>query len=555
MATRDRRPLLIAALYVLLYVGGLGAWPAVRAQLCPSILIASSSEKANLMTTLAAEFSASNRNTWAGCGNVVTVEQVASGQAERELEQGWPDTATRPDVWAPAATTWVDLLAQRVSGTRFASEIPAERSSDSIAKSPLVIAMPDVMARTLGWPQKQPTWSEVLQLAADPKGWADKGHPELGPFRLGKTDPTTSTSGIHTLIAEYYAATADAGGMTPASVAQPDTRAFLARIEANVSHYAPTAGDFLSDLSAVGGAPSYISAIPVEEQEVFKYNAGHYQSQNLAPLPLDAIYPADGTLYADHPYLVLDAPWMDSGKRQIANDFRDWLLRSEQQARFAAAGFRDAGGHVVPGSDLGRAKGIVASLPGHTLAVPPGPVLDAIVRSWATFRKPARILIVLAAGTAAERQAVEDAVMNLGDADAVGVMVAPTKQPVSVTALKNGRADVESAIASAPLARGPTALYVTIEAAYGELSSSADPSRINAVVVIASVVDDGTPPSLIDLEVELQGTKAAVPVRIYTVALGKANRSALTAIERAAGGYVSSSPDPSSAIRTCLANF
>src|SRR4030081_625545 len=88
-AKRDRRPVLVSAIFALLLTSGLGTWPAVRAQLCPTILVASSNEKADLMATFAKEYSADRRTDWTGCPDVVAVERVASGTAERELAQGW----------------------------------------------------------------------------------------------------------------------------------------------------------------------------------------------------------------------------------------------------------------------------------------------------------------------------------------------------------------------------------------------------------------------------------------------------------------------------------
>lgn len=44
----------------------------------------------------------------------------------------------------------------------------------------------------------------LLALARDPAGWGKFGHPEWGPFRLGKTNPNFSTSGLSALIAQYW---------------------------------------------------------------------------------------------------------------------------------------------------------------------------------------------------------------------------------------------------------------------------------------------------------------------------------------------------------------
>ena len=132
----DRRPLLIAAVFALSLVAGLGAWPTVHGQLCPSILIASSNEKYELMRDLAKDYSGTHRGPWSECGPAVTVERVASGDAERLLAQGWIGEG-RPDVWSPAASTWVELLRYHRPGI-----VPSGQAA-VIARSPLVIAMPE----------------------------------------------------------------------------------------------------------------------------------------------------------------------------------------------------------------------------------------------------------------------------------------------------------------------------------------------------------------------------------------------------------------------------
>ena len=63
--------------------------------------------------------------------------------------------------------------------------------------TPLVIAMPKPMADALGYPATPIGFADIVALANDPEGWATYGHPEWGPFQLGKTNPNFSTSGLN----------------------------------------------------------------------------------------------------------------------------------------------------------------------------------------------------------------------------------------------------------------------------------------------------------------------------------------------------------------------
>ncbi len=84
----------------------------------------------------------------------------------------------------------------------------------SFQLTPLVIAMPRPMAEALGWPDEPLGFADILALSQDPEGWAAFGHPEWGEFRLGKTNPNFSTSGLSALIAQAYAANGKTAGLS-----------------------------------------------------------------------------------------------------------------------------------------------------------------------------------------------------------------------------------------------------------------------------------------------------------------------------------------------------
>jgi len=145
---RDRRPLAISIVFALLLVGSVALAQRVGQASCGSILVASSNEKSSLLTALAAEYSSSHP-TGPQCGPVVRVERIASGDAENRLDAGWTG-ATRPDVWAPQASTWVYLLRARLASAARPQLIP-DTPLPSLANSPLVVAMPRPGQRTLGF--------------------------------------------------------------------------------------------------------------------------------------------------------------------------------------------------------------------------------------------------------------------------------------------------------------------------------------------------------------------------------------------------------------------
>jgi len=309
---------------------------------------------------------------------------LASGNAEQALARGWTSAdGPQPTVWTPAATSWLGILKQDLANQDVTTLLPAE--TPSLMQSPLVLAMPRPMAQALGWPNTPVGWADILKLAQDPQGWGRYGHPQWGRFRLGKTSPAQSTSGLHALLATYYAATGLSADLTAANVQDPKVVAFVHGVETSVLHYGNTVSSFFDGLHAAdakGAAMSYVSAIATEEKQVFDYNAAKPAT------PLVAVYPKDGTMVADHPYAILNAAWVSAEQKAAARGFLTWLQAPGQQKRFLEAGFRDSTGHAAP--NLGLDNGIVPSGPTLVLQPPAPAVLDLVRKSWDNVRKRAR---------------------------------------------------------------------------------------------------------------------------------------------------------------------
>jgi Ca-activated chloride channel family protein len=555
-SSRDSRPLAISAVVAVLIVGGLAVVERVPPIVCHSIVVASSNEKSDLMAALAKEYSSSHNI--AGCGPIVSAERIASGDVERMLAGSWSGAA-RPDVWAPQASSWVVLLSYQLSVEKRAAIVPST-PLPSIANSPLVVAMPRPLAIALGWPAHQPGWKDLLALAENPKGWAAVGQAQWGAFRLGKTDPATSTSGMHALIAAYYAATGKSSNLTNADIV--NARPFVAAVERSVSHYADTADTFLRNLSVAddnGQALSYISAVTIEEQELWSYNQGDYSTPSLPPhIPLAAIYPSDGTLIADHPYVILQAPWVGSDKRQIANDFLQWLLAAAQQQRFAEAGFRDS--RSTASGVLSSDTNVLRDQPALELRLPAPDILSSIESSWEQIRKSVHLLVLLNVRSVSALGSTAAAVAELSPGDVVEVWTVTEasgsgayRRVLAPTAVGTGRASIQVAVESARAQSITASVYAAAEAAHSYFSRAPDPERINAIVLISDEVDDGAGPSLVDLERLVRPRPNGTLVRIYAVAFPGSSSTALKAIATASAG-VFSEGQPAVAVRQALTN-
>src|SRR5262249_6790772 len=244
---------------------------------CTSLRVTASSEKAALLSQLADDYNRADRTVAGRCVDV-RVTSKSSGAAAEALARGWDERVDgpRPDVWSPAARSSAVLVGQPHQSQAKADLVPADLPS--VAQPPLVIAMPQPMAQALGWPGKALGWSDILTLARDPSGWASRGHPEWGRFKLGKTNPNFSTSGLNATIATYYAATGRSSDLTAADVRNPEVHRYVSGVEGSVVHYGDTTLTFLRNLydaGAKGQGMSYISAVTVEEKSVWDYNQGN----------------------------------------------------------------------------------------------------------------------------------------------------------------------------------------------------------------------------------------------------------------------------------------
>ncbi|WP_181782059.1 substrate-binding domain-containing protein, partial [Pseudonocardia pini] len=416
---------------------------------CVPLNVTASSEKAALLSAVANSYNNADRQVDGRCADV-RVTSMASGEAAEALAADWNEAASgpRPDVWSPAASSWAGVLEQRLTAADRPNLVPADQPS--VAQTPLVIAMPQPMAEALGWPDRAIGWTELAALEADPAGWGAQGHPEWGTFRLGKTNPTLSTSGLNATVAAFFAATGRSTDLVSADVAAEPNRAFVQRVESGVVHYGDTTLTFLRNLAeadARGNSLSYISAVTVEEKSVWDYNQGNPSGdpatagQGAKPrVPLVAIYPRDGTLLSDNPFLTLTAPWVDAPKQAAAADFLSYLREPDQQRRFTDAAFRSSEG--VPGAPIARENGLLPETRLAVLRPPPAAVLAEIVASWTDLRKKANLVFVLdvsgsmgqaVPGTGRTRldlakQAAEEGLGLLGAEDTLSVWTFSTPQ-------------------------------------------------------------------------------------------------------------------------------
>ncbi len=545
-----------------------------------------SSEKIDLLTDLAKTFNGQKIKV-DGKTACVQPRSKSSGGATQALADGWDERSEgeKPVIWSPASSAWGGILDQRLASK---GQPPMAGQGTSFMNTPLVIAMPQPMAAALGYPDKAIGWSDILALTKDPKGWESYGHPEWGPFRLGKTNPNFSTSGLSALIAQNYAAAGKTRDLSQEDLNRPDVIGYNKDIESAVVHYGDITMTFLNNWYRAdqrGTALQYVSAVAVEEKSVIDYNQGNPdgvldagEEPRKPRIPLVSIYPKEGTLFSDNPLYVLDAPWVDENEREAARQFIDFVTKPENQQRVLQYGFRPGNPQVAVGAPITKDNGADPDQPQTLLQTPQPAVLVGLLDKWAEQRKGARVLLVIdvsgSMGDPADpksktptkldlaQEAAIDAIGQFGDHDLVGLRtfsigLGPSRDKmwldlVPVGPITNTREQMRTQIRNlSPV--GGTPLYDVTTSSIELMVDNYDPERINAVVLLTDGRNEDVDKSndrqqlqelIAQLQSQSQGENAK-PVRLFTIGYGAdADLATLKSMAEAANGASYNASDP-----------
>jgi Ca-activated chloride channel homolog len=315
-----------------------------------------------------------------------------------------------PDVWVPSSTAWLRLAAEDGAG------YPA--MGISVARSPLVIAAPRLIAERLGWPGRQPTWTEL----------ADQTYTRQIP-RFSMADPLKGTAGLLAVL----------GVEVAANRVDDNTGAATMRALTFRSRLADAKADPAKLLGKVTGAPDPVTDIglfPVTEQALWAH-----VTMSRAP-SMVALYPPDGLVEADYPVLMSAHVRHDTVRLPLIQRLTEWFRSNDGVHALADQGFRppfDAGNPAAPAAPgLLPHYGQVAPLPPD-----PGAVTEAAT-TWSRYQKLTFQVLLLVDASASMngpvrdshgklttkaallRECAADAVRLFGEDTSVGMWLFPT---------------------------------------------------------------------------------------------------------------------------------
>ena len=488
------------------------------------LTLAYSPEKASLVQTLIDDFNAQDYQTPDGLPMRIALvemepEAMLDAAVAGELQAMTPDSS----VWLPQ----LDALWAEHTGDDRAFIVG---QTVYYAVSPVVIAMWRDVALEMGYGDRPLGWTDLLARAQDDPEfkWS---HPS-----------TASASGLLATLAEFYAGAGKTWGLTIADVQAPSTLDYVGRIERTVRYYGE--GEWPIAQRVVAEGPDYLDAFVSQEQLVIWANQ---QGADLV-----AIYPVEGSLWEDHPLVLLETPELTGAQRQVFAQLISHLRSDEAQKTVMAAGYRPADPSIpldIPGSPLTAANGIDPTQPQTALQIPGGSVVSVVRDVWWYTKRHTNVFLVVDTSGSMEGNKIRNVKEALGafveqikgSEEAVGLIefYSLVDLLVPLDRLAVNRDDLSQAI-DGLVADGDTALLDAVFEAYEALQELGDAERINAIVVMTDGRENYSNISLHSLaDYMRRGNQTGVPVIVFAIAYGSdADFDTLRVLAEATGGQV-----------------
>lgn len=519
------------------------AVPAAWSPSSATLTVAVSPAMAETLTERAASFNGLRLRT--PDGEMMQVELVTRSSraivAESLRQPGYQAVVPDSSLWLELIDMhWAKLFPME------SGPIPANRVGQTtlFAVSPVVIAARLDAAQQLGWPHQSIGWKDVHARAAAPSR----------EFRWGHPSPE-SASGIAATLSKFYAGAGTTRALTAEVATRPDVIDYVRRAERS-SLVLGADGRARAELSQEearlhgeeGERTGLLDAFVTKEQSVIAWNrssdrglswlsgegnAGRISSEG----QLVAIYPEEGTLWADFPFALLEldgrtGPAVTRNQHSAYRAFTRFLLSKDSQYALLEEGFRpvDLTIELLAEPSPFAETGTVDPLSPQTLLpLPPQPVLEIVLDVWRLSMRPVNVMLVVDSSEsmkgsklARAKTALQGFVDQIqGDRDRIGLVEfgSGVKQYGALQWLDaEGRGHMLNLIENMQ-AGGSTRLIDAVWAAHSELKDLADSDATYAIVVLTDGRDNDSEHRLRELQRDIQ--RAHNPVSIHTVAFGR----------------------------------
>lgn len=485
------------------------AWPLDSAELT----VAVSPSMAETLQPLADSFNSGNMRAPDGQPMRVSLTTMSSQEiVERSL--GRPAF----QAVAPDSSLWLRQI-DRLWADQYAggptSLLPKRIGfTTRFALSPIVVAVREEEARRLGWPTREIGWRDVFGLALS------------DPEFVWSRPRADNTAGLAATLAEFYIGAGTARGMTEELASRDQVLSFVREVEKTVRHGAP----------ALTNAAAF-DAIVTQEQAVIASNMSARGGLAAADLRFIAIYPREGTLWADHPFALLNldgsgSQALTSNQQRTYSAFARFLLTQDSQVELMQAGFRPADLTIdlnVAPSPFIENSAVDLSQPRALLSYPSAPVTQLLLTAWREAWPPANILLVVDTSesmTGGKLAQTKDTLFDFIDQlqeehDRLGLIGLGSGMTnggelrrLDGEGRERFRLQFETMQAS-----GYTALVDAVLEAHAALQRSADAEAVNVILVLSDGRDNHSEYRVSRLQRAMRD--AAIPVQIHTIAYGR----------------------------------
>jgi Ca-activated chloride channel homolog len=448
-----------------------------------------------------------------------------------KLSMSYSGTLEGAEAIATGATTDVAWF----SSGHYLSLLPGAGSrivaQNKIMLSPVIIGVKKSVADRFGWSgNPNVTWKDIEAKSAD------------GSFRFAMTNPAASNSGLVALIGVASALSGSSDSIDTGTIDTTALRAFFKGQAMTAGSSGFLADSFVRDQATVDGIVNY-------ESILMSLNAGGKLTE-----PLELIYPKEGIVTADYPFMLLNA-----AKRDAYDKVTAYLRSPEVQKRIMTDTARRP---AVPGVSLDP------RFTSQTLIELPFPArletIDALITTYLDeIRKPASAIFVLDLSGSMEGDRLDQlkaamSALTGTDASVTGRFARfRTHERVTIITFSDSiKDDRDFTIDDTdPNGRdmsairdyingletgGGTAIYSALEQAYEDVgkAQASDPNRLYSIVLMT----DGDNNAGVDAGGFSRDFGALPPdaraVRTYPVLFGDSSRDAMTSIATLTGGSV-----------------
>ncbi len=487
-----------------------------------SLTIATSPEMAPLLGKLADQFNSQSKGQ-AGFVPVKIVTLAPGDMVEAALKPDPTFQAINPDsgLWLSKLSYEWGQVFNKDTSSPDSLPIPRQRYAlpQRFAASPVVIAMWQNVAQSMDWPTAAIGWN-TLQLRASQDSNFHWNHPS-----------TAYASGLLATLAEFYAGANVNRGLTEALATQQSTLDYVKKVEGTVRFYGEGESDILDRLKKDG--TSLLDAFVAQEQIVLRWN-NENPGQRLV-----AVYPVEGTLWADHPLALLerysdyDHTTLTNPQRDTYYAFASYLLEEAVQKQVLAGGYRPVDMNIdlqADGSPFKANSSVDALQPKTTLQIPSYSVVQVVEDFQSYIKKPTNVILVVDTSGSMDdpnklpkvQAALNAFIDNIkGSRDRVGLINFSDhiKYESGLDTATVGYKDALKSEVNTMQAGGNTAILDAVLEAFNQLEAQNDTQAINAIVVMTDGKENSSS-RISEASLENMLSSAKLPVVVFSIAFG-----------------------------------